>query len=477
MNKILSTLAIVAGVPALIGCDEYDDRYNVECASVVRFDTYGEQHFKVWSTDAETRFAFKVMRGGHNTTTAETATAHVMTDDEWANYSKLYDKGHYHILPADCYRFDGTGGSSASLDFNALINHGSMSLTFDNAKVGEFVAALPTQDEKIVCVPLTLEASAGSVLEEQRNLLLMPEYEQPGVSISPAGFDRIRCLGSAAPYVREYTVSLSRENPWGFTLKLTNSQEALDRYNAGNGTLYTLMQPGALEMDDNGSWKPWSDRTLEFPAGVSSVSFSVRINPAQVGMMDAIALTLKDPSINLAVDPSDACNIFALVVKPSRSKIKVADVTSSTNDGIHPVKNLVDGKTNTYYSSQTAVHDGDPVYGSYVDMTLTSPVRYLSFDYMSRFDVFGDGSGVPNEVDIYVSDEGTTWVKCGTIKGMRADFTGARQTETYGNFDAGKPVTHVRWAVIKGGAQGDLDHRAKNTTAYWSATALNVYGR
>ncbi len=196
-------------------------------------------------------------------------------------------------------------------------------------------------------------------------------------------------------------------------------------------------------------------------------------------MMDAFAFRVAQPTINIKTDESLLSNIIAVQVKPSTQRIKIPadNIKASTDDGKHTAKNLVDGKRNTYYTSNPEIHDGDPVYGSFVDITLPNPVRYFAFDYMSRFDYFGDGSGIPNEVDIYVSDDGVTWEMCGNIRKMRSDFNNMSQTMTYGNFDAGKEVKYIRWAVVRGGASGLVDHRENNTTAYWSATALYIFGK
>ncbi|MDE7443340.1 MAG: hypothetical protein K2M65_04185, partial [Muribaculaceae bacterium] len=413
MNKIYALTAIVAGVSALTSCDDYSDRYIDEYASVVRFDTYGEQTLKVWSTDSETPYSFMVLRSGHNTNIEATAHVHAMTAEEWASYSDLYGKGHYNMLPNDCFEFI----DNPTLKFDATTNYGTINLKLFNAKIGQYVSTLEPSElgEIIVCLPITLETSVGSAMSDQKNLLIIPKYEKPALTISPTGMTKVNCLPTSAAYASEYTVSLTNENTWGFTVKLNNSQNLVNRYNTENNTSYTLIQPEALEIDMDGSWKPWTDQVLNFPKGTNSISFSVRINPAKVNPMDIMALELIDSSLDFDLNASKSTSIFYVAAKPSGTRLKNVELTSLTDDGIHPVKNLYDGKSNTFFSTQTTEHDGDPVYGSYVDMKLPSAVRYFAFDYTSRHDSFGDGSGIPNDVDIYTSTDGTNWEKTGSI--------------------------------------------------------------
>lgn len=475
-------MAIAACVALLAGCDDYDDRYTSEYASVARLEVFGEQELTSWTINDTEDYTVRVLRSGHDINIPSQVIVSAMSDDEWTAHAAMYGMKRYHKIPDDCFTFaENAGTTSVAVDFAPRQMSAEAIVKLFSAKLNEFSNSLPSSgvegDENILCLPIKIEASTGSVLPTQNNLILKIISKEAVVTLSETGFEKIACLPTTEPIVREYTVSLSCKNNWGFTAKLKNSQELLDSYNTANGTRYTLIQPGALEILDGETWKPWSDMTLNFPEGQSSVIFSVRLDPAKAGAMDALALSVSQPSINVTAD--NLSNIVALQVKPSNARIKIAagDITASSDDGKHTAKNLVDGKRNTYYTSGEAVHDGDPVYGSYVDMKLPSPIRYFAFDFMSRFDYFGDGSGIPNEVHIYVSNDGTQWEKCGEITKMRADFNGKSQTVTYGNFDAGKEVDYVRWAVVKGGAAGNLDFREQNTTAFWDATALYIFGK
>lgn len=486
MKKIFSSLALAVCAAMLAGCDDYQDRYTPEYASVARLEIYGEQDMTAWTINDTEVFDVKVLRSGHDISIPVVITARVMTDAEWNNYAATYGLNRFYKIPDDCFTFVGsTAKTSADIAFEPDQFVGETSVELFCGKLNTFSQTLPPPEEEgdefanIICLPMIIEADQGSVMASQNTLLLKIISKDATLSLSKSGFEAVSCLATSNSIVRNYTISLSCDNPWGFTAHVANSQTALDAYNAEHGTHYTLVQPGTLEVLDGETWKDWADFDIEFPAGRNSADLSVRINPDKAGMMDALALTVGNPSLNLKVDPAELTNIVAVQVKPSNTRLKVGtgDITASVEDSAHPAKNLYDGKRTTYFSSGEFEHDGDPVYGSYVDMKLPQQVRYFAFDFMSRYDYFGTGEGIPNEVHIYTSTDGKTWEKSGEITNMRRDFNGKSQTVTYGNFDAGKNVTYVRWAVVRGGAVGDLDLREAATTAHWDATALYIFGK
>ncbi len=486
MKKIFSSLPLVVCAALLASCDDYQDRYTPEYASVARLEVYGEQDMTAWTINDTEVYPIKVLRSGHDISIPVVVTARVMSDAEWTDYASTYGLKRFHKIPDDCFAFTGSDDrSSAAIAFEAQQFVGETSVELYCDRLHAFSETLPPPEAEgdeyanIICLPLKIEADHGSVMALQNMLLLKIISKEASLTLSQTGFESINCLPTSNPIVRNYTISLSCDNPWGFTASISNSQQVLDAYNAEHGTRYSLVQPGTLEVLDGETWKDWTDCTIEFPKGQNSIDLSLRINPAKAGMMDALALTVENPSLNIKAESAALTDIVAIQVKPSNSRIKIAagDVSANVEDSTHPAKNLVDGKRNTYFSSGESVHDGDAVYGSYVDFKLPQQIRYFAFDFMSRFDYFGSGEGIPNEVHIYVSTDGNSWEKVGGINGMRRDFNGVSQTVTYGNFDAGRNVSYIRWAVVRGGATGTLDLREPATTAHWDASALYIFGK
>lgn len=465
----------------LSGCDDYDDRYVQEYASVVRIDNFGEQKVTVWSTDPQETYEIKVLRSGHNISQATNVTVRPMTNDEWTSYANTYGLQRYYRLPDNCFSMGDANNQGVTLNFDGAQIASEAALTLMSDNIGTYTATLPPPAHEgeewanVICLPITLESAESSVYKAQNVSLLLIDYKQPTLELSTTGFTKVACTSSHDAYVQDYTLTLPGENKWGFTVKVKNDKNLLDSYNQENETQYTLMQPGALEINTGEVWEPWTDQTFEFPVGTNSVSFKTRVTPSKVGMVDAFALNVTDPSIAIKLDPKNTSSIFAIAVKPSNIRLKPT-ATHSDYDGSHPASNLVDGKITTYFQSQTTAHDGDPVYGSYVDFKMPKSIQYFSIDFLSRTTGFKSES-VPDEVNIYVSTDGANWTLCSKIKNMQKEVTKGNMTVNYGNYDAGQPINYIRWAVVMGGANGALDFRAKNTTANWSATSINIYGK
>lgn len=474
-------LACAAIAVTITGCDDYDDRYVSEYASVVRIDNYGEQTLTMWSTDTEAPYEVKVLRSGHDTSAPTEATLKVMSAEEWETYANTYGLQRYKALTKDCYKFDAAPTADAVvLPFDGSQSMATTAMTLFPDKVNKFVDALPPVAvggvEPVICVPMKLVSDGSSVLPAQQVLILVADLQHPRVELSTAGFERIVTTAAGAAIERTHTVALPGFNKWGFTVKVKADADALKAYNEEKGTFYTLMGSDALEVNTGDGWKPWEDLTLDFPVSISEVTFRTRITPSKVGMMDAMAIRLAEPSIAIKLPEGKSLAIVAMAVKPSNLKLK-ATATSSDDDGVNVAANLVDGKTVTFFQSNPEAHDGDPVYGSYVDFTLPKLVQYFSIDFVSRQPGGFSLGQVPYDVDLYVSVDGTTWTKRGTIVNMQNSVTSANMTVNYGNYDAGEPIKYIRWAVVKGGPDGKIDMRGKGVTASWSATSINVYGK
>ncbi len=474
-------LAVAAGAMALAGCDDYDDRYTPEYASVVRLDKSGEEAVTVWSTAPETGIDVKILRSGHNIAQSTNAIFRKMTSEEWEEYAATYGMRNYNVMPDACVSYNGEAGSKqAVVPFAAGQISGELTVELIAAEVKAFQEKIETTEtaSDVMVLPLVLTTDNGSVLEESSSLILNVSYKSPVLSMSHAGFEKAYCSASSDAYVREISISLEPEdNPAGFTVRLSNSQSLLDKYNAANGTAYELVKPGALEYSlDGESWSDWADMTLDFPAGTTEKSLSVRMNPSKLLPMDAMALELTDLTINAEVPADRSASIFAVAVKPANVKIATANVSANNDDGTHKIKNLFDGRVTSFYRSANTPHDGDPVYGSYVDIKLPSAMTYFAFDVTTVASGY-DAAANPNLVHLYGSTDGVNWKKFAEIADMQAQFTGAAKTASFGNFKADGPVTYIRWAVIMSGATGEADLRSANTTAFWAATHLRVYGK
>ncbi len=179
MNKIYKILCAVFAVVMATACDEYDDRYSPEYASVVRLSVYGENTIKVLKATPETVFEFKVLRSGHDISGVAKATVRSMTEAEWTSYANTYGVQRYYTVPSECFSFEGSyeaDGMDVSFESGQIA--GEVSVTIDSKKLQEFSASLPpppyqgAEWANVICLPLTLEVDNGSVYSECENLIL-----------------------------------------------------------------------------------------------------------------------------------------------------------------------------------------------------------------------------------------------------------------------------------------------------------------
>ena len=120
MKKIFSYIPLVVSAAMIASCDDYQDRYTPEYASVARLEIYGEQNMTAWTINDSETYTVKILRSGHDISIPVVVTARVMTDAEWAEYAATYGLKRFHKIPDNCFTFVGsTERSSAAVDFAA----------------------------------------------------------------------------------------------------------------------------------------------------------------------------------------------------------------------------------------------------------------------------------------------------------------------------------------------------------------------
>lgn len=136
-------------------------------------------------------------------------------------------------------------------------------------------------------------------------------------------------------------------------------------------------------------------------------------------------------------------------------ELSVDNVTASDPDQTEgPLADLFDGLTSTYYHSDWHSADRhDPVYGSYLDITLPEAASTVAFDMWLREMENRDYSGFPDAIDLYYSNDGKTWERFAEIKSIVKDYF---MTDGYGitnssarlgTYTAPEKFTHLRFAV------------------------------
>lgn len=194
-------------------------------------------------------------------------------------------------------------------------------------------------------------------------------------------------------------------------------------------------------------------------------------------------------------------------------KLSTDNVTASDPDPEEgPLADLFDGSTATHYHSDWHSYLGhDPKYGSYLDITLPEAVTSIALDMHLRMGENLDHTGVPDYVDLYISNDGETWEPMTQIAEASTKFnfdnknwipvpehTGVR----FGSYTASHSFKYLRFAVTRSrkGSLTDvstgikdiyqefvdngwmskdqaLEQSNKERTTYWYLSELRLYAK
>lgn len=145
---------------------------------------------------------------------------------------------------------------------------------------------------------------------------------------------------------------------------------------------------------------------------------------------------------------------------------------SSQYTGEGSLGNLCNGVEDDFWGSSYSSGScpaGDATYGVYIDITLSSALCAVKFDYCTRHN---NANAVPKTIVIGGSNDGSNWTKCFTI----TEDGLPTEAKVWWNGDPGHGLgasySHIRFGVTKS-ALGDLIKEAYKSTAL---SELKVYG-
>lgn len=161
-------------------------------------------------------------------------------------------------------------------------------------------------------------------------------------------------------------------------------------------------------------------------------------------------------------------------------KLSTDNVVASDPDSTEgPLEDLFDNNPETFYHSDYHSNDRhDPVYGSYLDITLPEATTEVGFDIKARAKNL---NGLPTAIDIYGMSEGSDeWVKIGTansIDKVISSDSGVMDARLC-SYKSKNPINKVRFAVIEsrsGFAPLTIDLSEFNIYTYWNLAELKMY--
>ncbi len=466
MKKIIimatAALSLALGSGALISCDsDHPERYPEKYRAVVKFKEDGQTNLELYSTEATQTYTINVLKGGWEPEKVVPTTVGVMTEAEFDAYATDYGFTYYSRVPSDCYYFNTPGTQSVSFDFGDE-DYRLWDITVIPEKVNDFLQTLPYTQTAVI--PLEIKAEGATVNDEGRYLFLLPNYNEPKLAFSPAGMDAevLSPADAGKTITVPVKVTLPVENKWDLTYTVAIDEEGLEAYNTANRTSFALMDPAIY----SGITGP--EQTFTFPKGATEHVINITIDGTKLPY-SPVALPLKLTSIsgvNIDIDPAKAISYLGF---------EVSLISSYSANDVEPTEGsleaLFDGNTGTFFhstwSAAATATTHDPVYGSYIQFNLASPLTGFTFDLTTRSN---NNNGAPDIVHLYVSNDGQDWTLLEKVEDMLSVLTGGAVKGHWGPFKSAEPFKYIRFCVIKSKA-GALN---EVNGAYWNASELQI---
>lgn len=499
MKKTIIASGLLALMAAATSCDKYDI-YPEDFDGIFTIRDAGTKDLVLYATDDATEVPFVVMKGGYDPDVVSKATLKVMNDEEFQEYNDNLGTLPYILVGNECYSF------SPNADENVY----SMDYIFDSADKKAETAKLYVRPRAIKywldahaddiavgdltpVIPVTLTSETDTVNSYGNITLLKVEIRIPELAadMSTSVSSSIVNLQNYAPgdeitFSPDINYSMPCENPWGFTLNFICDPEIVEDYNYDNGTNYKALKPENFEFVPSYEFTPGTTY-MPLKLTLKLTGLRAQKNPYAVGiMLDPEKPIVWDDPVN---NPGDALALnkekimiftVRLVDNKNLEAINLSTANVSTNDQDTtegPLANLFDGDVNTFFHSNWHAASGhDPIYGSYLEITLPSEMSAFRFDLTARHN---NGNGIPKKVCLFGTNDPNNWPSSpfATIDDMNEVLTGQGASGSFGTdeepFSDGNSYRYLRFSVME--APGGVLN-STSSSASWAAAELVLYG-
>lgn len=499
MKKIIFASGVLALMACLSACDN-GNIYPEEFDGVYCIKDAGTKEVTVYSTDESYPVSMVVLKGGYDPEHVSTASLKVMDPTEFEAYKENSGNTAYVAIGRECYSFD------ADLTIDTYCED----YTFDNADDRYRVSNLYLRpaairqwyadneanlNGKTAVIPVSLVSDVDSVSAYSNMVVIMPKVVIPELTVDVEGvvsrtMNRNNLQEGENWYKVDANLSIPCSNPWGFSVVLHWDPEQLKAYNAEHGTKYQKLVPERFQLVD----------TIYFAPGVTSMPIDLKIN---LNSLTGASALNKNYAVPLLVDPDfiwddpennpgDALGVIPedkrlliftirMVDAMNLEKIELSSECVTSNDcepSEGSIDGLFDGNTATFFHSGWSVaNPREPVYGSYLEITLPEPMSTFRFNMTTR--ATNATTGWPKTVYFYGSNDLTSWPTepFAIVENMTEQLNGNAVTGEFGTdeepFMGPDDYKYIRFCVMEssGGSLG-----ASSTSIFWYASELELFG-
>jgi len=460
---------------AAAACADHRSDYMEEFQTMVYFRNGGEQELSLFRTGEDGLYQIPICKSGRNLNGEISAVLIPFDEAQISMYNITYETD-YKLVPASCYQFVDQNGSPLASQDNVAVDFGPT----DPYKVVTLcvntneVSALQEADEDAEYVLAFQLFSGGKVSADINYILLKPTIDVPQLALLNAGEEPHKYTpASKEKETYKNTVSLNMdENRWDFTCSLeVKDAQWLAQYNQSKGTKYELLPSALFELPG---------KVLTFNQGTTEVSFDITITRTGMEMLKEYALPIELVSCSKKEFKIDSKNnVFVLVLRLDPDQITISEEmisvsTQAPGDG-GGAPALIDNNVLTYWHSVYSKHNGDPVYGEYVDIALKTPLKSIVFSYCTRSQ---NGNGVPVCVAVWVRNETSEpWKQVGEdIETDEMLNSVTAQWITLPVLTADSSFRYIRFSVLKANPRESGDLRLQGTTNFTALSELQLYG-
>ena len=454
MKKVYNLFAVLcaACLCGLWGCEDNRGQYLDEYDTLVYFRNGGEQAITLYSVGNNARYRIPVCKGG-SVLDAVASARIVPMDQTQLDIYNMANETRYVQMPAECYDFL----SATELDFTASDLYRVAEVELKTDRIREWQEADGDGSRLVLALQVYSEQK---VSRDINRLILVPEVDVPVVSFGLNGAD-VYTFTPDSPENNALSSTLTLNMPassveWEFDCTVESlGQEWLDAYNAEKGTDYALLPADKYVLPG----------AIHFGVGKAEVPFEVIVNRTGFVPFEYYAVPIRLASCSkpeLKID-EDAVYLAVVRLEPSLETIALTEAMLSSpythsGDG-QGIPALIDGDASanswwhSYYGGGPV---GDPLYGYYIDVALTSPLNVVRFSYCTR----SNPNGVPATVRIGVSNDGENWEMIGEVNSGLP--TGGLEWGVLPTFFSETSFTYVRFGIAAsaGSAGGDLTTQA-----------------
>ncbi len=427
-------------------CEDGKDEYLSDFSTILYFRNSGELPLTAYVTGDNMEYNLIVNKAGSNLHNTASVKIEVMSEAALHAYNTL-NGSNYKAYPTPCYALE-----NGNIEFSSNDLYKTQAVTINPSELENYI-----NTDATYVIPFELTQGTDSINSEKKYIFIKAVPEHPIISFEQSGYYSNWIGDDGTP-----TATLSNNllipipNKWGLTCKVNVAPEALEEYNAMNGTNLAMMDSDSYEFtpivsfEENGTTEP----------------FNIIVNKENLQYGEyVIPLKITEASNdNFWTSPQSSVALVGISFNLPQIQLTSAMLSSNWPEPSEgSLANLLDGNVDTYFHSAWSIATTGE---HYVQVALTEPIQHFLFSYTTRS---SNGNANPAELYVSVSSDGQSWTEVERFT-QEQDFlpTGVAESWTSPRIETeNKDIKYIRITNVKS--------MTNNPFFVWSEFAL--FGR